>query len=76
MEKEHIFELEQNILDCWNITKEIETLTEAVLETDISVDDISNVLIGLEKLYNIKFNKLFSTFEQHTKSYYKFKKSI
>jgi len=34
------------------------------LERDISKDEISNILLGLEQLYNQKFSRLFSTFEE------------
>lgn len=64
------FDLEQQILDCWGITDNLKLLTEAVLEQDISRDDIANILIGLEKLYELKFDKAFNTFEHliHTRS--------
>jgi hypothetical protein len=57
------FDLEQEILQCWGLVDDIKILNEAVLESDISLDEISNVLIGLNALYDLKFQKLFSTFE-------------
>jgi hypothetical protein len=57
------FDLEQQILDCWTITSQLDTLVEGVLEHDMSTDQITNVLIGLKELYNLKFDKAFNTFE-------------
>jgi hypothetical protein len=60
---EQSFDLEQQILDCWAITSQIDSLLEGVLEHDITRDQIANVLIGLKDLYDIKFDKAFRTFE-------------
>ena len=58
------FELEQQIMDCWGVIDDIKILTEHVLEDeDANTDSISNALIGIENLYNLKFEKLFRTFE-------------
>jgi hypothetical protein len=61
------FELEQQILGVWAITSELETLAEAVLEKDISRDQIANILIGMKALYDLKFQKCFDTFESSIK---------
>jgi hypothetical protein len=62
------FDLEQSIMKCWNITDEIQLLNENVLESDdLSKDDISNYLLGLETMYNLKFDKLFRQFEEMIK---------
>lgn len=60
---EKSFDLEQQILDCWTITSQIDTLLEGVLEHEITRDQIANVLMGLKDLYDIKFDKTFRTFE-------------
>jgi hypothetical protein len=62
------FDLEQQIMKCWNITEEIQLLNENVLESDdLTKDDISNYLLGLETMYNLKFDKLFRQFEEMIK---------
>jgi hypothetical protein len=58
------FSFEQEIFQCWHITDDLNVLNESVLEKDISRDEISNILLGLEQLYNQKFSRLFSTFEE------------
>ena len=56
-------DFEQEIMRCWNITDELELLNETILNKKLSTDDISNILMGLANLYNIKFDKMFTTFE-------------
>ena len=62
------FDMEQEIFQCWHITDDLNVLLEAVVEKDISKDEISNILLGLEQLYNQKFSRLFSTFEELIKN--------
>lgn len=62
------FDLEEGIMDCWSICKDIDHLNKAVLEYDLTKDQISNVLIGLSQLYNIKFESTFNTFSELVKS--------
>jgi len=57
------FDLEQEILDCWNVTKDIDTLLEAVMEKELTHDKISNILLGIKELYELKFDRTFRTFE-------------
>jgi len=62
------FDMEQEIFQCWHITDDLNVLHEAVLEKDISKDEISNILLGMEQLYNQKFQRLMSTFEELIKN--------
>jgi len=57
------FDLEQEILDCWHVVDDIDMLLEAVLDKEISTDQISNVLLGMKEIYQLKFNRTFETFE-------------
>lgn len=62
------FDLEQQILSCWHITDDIGLLHKAVLEgklddQELTKDEISNYLLGLETIYNMKFQELFNTLE-------------
>ena len=56
------FDLEQEILDCWHITDDLQT----IMETDSLElsDDVHNLLLGLKTLYHLKFERTFATFEQ------------
>ncbi len=58
------FDLEQEILQCWNITDDINLLYRKYYDTDdMSKDDVANFLLGLTAIYNAKFDELFNTFE-------------
>lgn len=61
------FEHEQQVMRCWAIVDELSSLNKAILETDITRDKISNVLMGLADLYEIKFNELWDHFENSLK---------
>ena len=67
------FDLEQKIMECWRITTDLKDLNTAVVETNISKDDIANITLGLYQLYDLKFDQLFLLFEQHLEDYYKLK---
>lgn len=59
------FEFEQQIMDCWNVTKDIDTLYCAIGDrpTPLTNDEVMNTLLGLHQLYELKFEKLFELFE-------------
>jgi hypothetical protein len=57
------FDLEQQIMECWRVVDDISTLNEGLLDYEINADKVSNTLIGLKELYNLKFEKLFRTYE-------------
>lgn len=59
------FDLEQQIFSCWNVKEDLDTLTEAILDgrKPMTEDEISNVLIGMSQLYDLKFQKLQAIFE-------------
>ena len=59
------FDLEQEIMQCWNIVDDIKTIyTYHLDKKELTEDEMGNILIGLEKLYQIKFETLFETFEE------------
>ena len=66
----NITKLEGQILDCWKITDDLDTLFEAILESGLSPDQISNILLGLKDLYSLKFEKTFHVFEELVAEYY------
>ena len=60
------FDFEQQIMACWNVTSDIKTVTEYLLDAPLEVDredKIANMLLGIEALYEAKFDKLFRQFE-------------
>lgn len=67
------FDLEQQILNCWHVLQDIDLLHTNVLEGKpeggaMTTDEISNYLLGLESIYELKFQQLFDTFSQLVKT--------
>ena len=56
------FDLEQQILECWRVTDDINILYDR--QEYMSKDEQMNYLLGLNSLYKHKFEILWSTFEQ------------
>jgi hypothetical protein len=66
------FDLEQGIMECWNVTEELKLLFEELVESDdFDYDKASNFVLGLSTIYESKFQKLFRTFEEFLKTHYK-----
>ena len=66
MKKFDRFDFEQQIMACWNVTSDIKTVTEYLLDAPLEAnreDKIANMLLGIESLYEAKFDKLFRQFE-------------
>lgn len=66
---ESIFDLEQDILNTWKVVDDIDLLYKEVMETDMSPDEISNFLLGLKTIYEVKFQKLLKTYSEHYNEY-------
>lgn len=61
------FEFETQIMACWNVTTDIRVVSEYLMDAPLEPgreDKIANMLIGIEALYEAKFDKLFRQFEQ------------
>ena len=64
------FDLEQQIMSCWNVVDDIDAIYKYVGDHEDFIgmdpahsDKISNLLLGISSLYNLKFQTMFSTFE-------------
>jgi hypothetical protein len=60
------FDLEQDILAIYSVREDLRTLQELVLDREekLSEDDLSNYLMGLEHVLNLKLDRLWDTFCQ------------
>ena len=61
------FDLEQHIMECWNVTTDLKRVTEYLLDAPLEPgreDKIANMLMGMEALYEVKFDRCFRTFEK------------
>ena len=58
------YDLEQQILRCWSVCDDIQDLRKMRDSREMSEDEIDNYLLGLVSLYQVKFENLFSMYEQ------------
>jgi len=61
------FDHEQQLLECWGVVKDLGTILEATESMNLpsaQLDELQNLLIGVQALYDRKFDKLFRMFEQ------------
>ena len=58
------FDFEQDIFNCWHVVDDIKQLYEMVSDRSTSTDDIANVLLGMQTLYQDRFDQLMTSFEQ------------
>ena len=64
--RKKLFSLEDSIMECWNVTSDIKVVYQEWLDspTPMDEDEIANILIGMETLYNRKFERLFREYEE------------
>ena len=77
MMTDKIFDLEQQIMSCWNVVDDIDTLYEYVGDNEFftgmdakHTDKILNILLGMKEMYQIKFQKCIFDFEDVCKEYH------
>lgn len=64
-----IFDLEQEIIQCWNVVEDIQLVMESGGDTHANID-------ALTKLYSLKFQQCWKTFEIVCREYHKRGKKI
>ena len=59
------FDFEQQIIKCWSVVEDLKDLDEGLFEGWLSFtqDDVSNQILAVANLYDVKFNKLWNLFE-------------
>lgn len=62
------FDLEQQIMSCWNICEDIKAIYKMTDMRQLSEDELLNAMIGLETIYQMKFEILFDMFERMIKN--------
>ena len=61
MKEKSRFDLEQEIMGCWNVVDELKLLIDKW--DNITEDEKLNIIIGMASLYQLKFDVMFNTFE-------------
>lgn len=57
------FDLENNIMSCWNTKDDIDLLADAIANKSMTQDEIQNALLGIASLHQMRCQKLMDTFE-------------
>jgi hypothetical protein len=60
------FTMEQQIMCAWGTCDDIETILKAYMDRPamMSEDELSNLLIGLKSMHQLRCEQLFDTFEK------------
>lgn len=70
MNKTH-FDLEQDIFKAWNVTDDIDLVYQFVMDSNMDAalkDNISNLLLGISSIYNLKFQSMMDTYTELTEN--------
>jgi hypothetical protein len=64
-----LYELEQNIMDCWSICEDLSTVYKQIGDGSVAPteDQLMNALLGLEQVYQWKFEQMFENYEDVVK---------
>ena len=68
-----LYDLEQPIMDCWPVCGDLKTMYQQIGdgERDPTHDELMNALMGMQQLYQWKFEQLFYKYEQVLKTQHK-----
>ena len=76
-----IFDLEQQIMGCWTVVDDIGEVCKhigndpgfASIEPEVE-DEIMNLLLGLKSIYQMKFQNLQNSFEEHCEEFHVYRR--
>ena len=68
-----MYDLEQQIMECWQLVDDVNMLYEEVMEKDLHEDQdkLANALLGLHTIYGMKFEQAYDAYEEVLKQHYK-----
>ena len=61
-----LYELEPHIMDCWSVCNDLESVFKQIGDGERvpTEDEMMNTLMGMQQLYQWKFEQLFLKYEQ------------
>lgn len=66
-----MFEIEQAIMKCWEISNDLTLIAHEHEDSD----EISNKVLGIKHVYEMRFNHLWECYEGALKEYYGLRKA-
>lgn len=77
-----IFDLEQNIMECWKVIDDVDMVTKHFVDdsewaehfSPQATDAIMNKYFAIKQLYELRFQRLWRDFEEVTKEYHNYRK--
>jgi len=59
-------DLEPMIMDCWSVCSDLRTLFKQIGDSDRdpTPDELINILLGMDELYQMKFDQLFNMYQE------------
>ena len=68
-----IYDLEQHIMKCWRFVDDVKLLYKQVMDKDLHKDQdkLTNALLGLYTIYEMKFEQAYDAYEEVLKQHYK-----
>ena len=73
-----MYDLEQHIMECWQLVDDVNFLYKEVMDKDLHQDQdkLANALLGLHAIYGMKFERAFNAYEETLKQYFKEAKDV
>lgn len=73
-----IFDLEQQIMECWNVVNDLDMLYKYVGDDPFfqgmdskHEDKLMNLLLGMKEMYDLKYENMWKTFEKTCSEYHR-----
>ena len=70
------FELEQDILKCWNITSDLREILDDWQQARMSEEDVMQALDAYIKVYENRFERTFRRFEQQCRNLHALRQQV
>ena len=70
------FDLEQDILRCWNVTDDIGEVLDDLESGVIEIHEAAEVLRAYQRVYQRRFDRCFRSFEQHTREIWQLRNQV
>jgi hypothetical protein len=70
------FDLEQDILRCWNVTDDIGEVLDDLESGVIEIHEAAEVLRAYQRVYQRRFDRCFRSFEQHTREVWQLRNQV